>query len=118
MNFDGRRQNRLAEGYRALIIGQSFEVKFGGFADIGQGLLNGSALGLAALQFRAPGVAPLLVLFDHDTDLARHCFILSRGNRRSVPFENRSSLPEVAQLALDQRCEWLSTFMIRRVPDH
>ena len=77
MNFDSCGEHDLLGGRQALFIGERFQEEFGCLPDIGKGLLDGRALRLAALQFRAPRVATMLVLFNHHADLAHHRFILS-----------------------------------------
>ncbi len=72
MNFDRGSQNFLAQRRRALFITQGLQEEFDCLADIGECLLNRLALRLAPLQFWAPRVAALLVLFDYDANLARH----------------------------------------------
>ena len=72
MNFDRGGQNLLAQRGRALFISQSLQEEFDCLADIDKCLLDRLALRLAPLQFWAPRVAALLVLFDYDASLARH----------------------------------------------
>ena len=90
MNFDGSRQNCLAESSRAFVVGQGFEVEFDSFPNIGQGLFDSLALGLTSLQFRTPSVASVLALFDHHTDLACHSsFSLSSDGTARAPSHAR-----------------------------
>src|SRR5213080_1891082 len=72
MNFDRGGQNLLAQRRRALFISQGLQEEFDCLADIDKCLLDRLALRLAPLQFWAPRVAALLVLFDYDANLARH----------------------------------------------
>ena len=65
----------LAEEENILLAGrQGHAVKFDRFLYIGDRFLQGDALGLAALQLRAPGIEPLLVLLHHDACLAGHAY--------------------------------------------
>lgn len=72
MDFDRGGKNLLAQRRRALFIGQSLQEEFDGLADIGKSLFDRLPLRLAPLQFRAPRVTSVFVLFIYDTDLARH----------------------------------------------
>jgi hypothetical protein len=72
MNFDGSGKNLLAERRRALVIGQSLQKQFDCLTNIGKSFLDRSSLRLASFQFWAPSVTSVFVLFDYDTNLARH----------------------------------------------
>src|SRR5215469_16828659 len=72
MNFDGGGQNLLAQRGRALFISQGLQEEFDCLADIDECLLDRLALRLASLQFGAPRIAALLVLFDYNANLACH----------------------------------------------
>jgi hypothetical protein len=72
MNFDRGGQNLLAQCGRALFISQGLQKELNCLADIDKCLLDGLALRLAPLQFWAPRVATVLVLFDYDANLTRH----------------------------------------------
>jgi hypothetical protein len=72
MNFDRGGQNLPAQRRRALFVRQGLEKEFDGLADIGKCLFDRLALRLASLQFRAPRITALLVLFDYDANFARH----------------------------------------------
>ena len=78
MNFNCSGENYLVGRGQALVIGERFQEEFGSLADVGEGLLDRRTLRLAALEFRTPSVASMLVLFDHHTHLAHHHPILSR----------------------------------------
>lgn len=72
MNFDcGRKHDLMGRG-QAFFVGERFQVEFGGLADVGKGLFDCRALGLTTLQFRAPCVAAVLVLFNYHADSAGH----------------------------------------------
>lgn len=62
--------------------GQSFQEEFDCLTDIGKSLLDRLSLRLASLQLRAPSVTSVLVLFDYNTDLARHQPSFYRGGVR------------------------------------
>ena len=72
MNFDRGGQNLLAQCGRALFISQGLQKELNCLADIDKCLRDGLALRLAPLQFWAPRVATVLVLFDYDANLTRH----------------------------------------------
>ena len=63
MDFDGGGENLLAERGGALVFRKGFQEEFDCLADIGKSLLDRVALRLAPLQFRAPSVTSVLVLF-------------------------------------------------------
>lgn len=84
MNFYRGGQNLAAERSRALLIGQGLQEKLNCLADIRERLLDVPPLRLAPLQFRAPGVISVLVLFDHDADLACHTVILPPAAPREL----------------------------------
>ena len=67
MNFDRGRQNLAAPRCRALFIGQSLQEQLNCLADIGHSLHDRLSLRLATLQFRAPCITPVLILFDYIT---------------------------------------------------
>jgi hypothetical protein len=84
MNFDRGGQNLLAQRGRALFISQGLQEEFDCLADIDKCLFDRLALRLAPLQFWAPRVAALLVLFNYDANLARHqplCYRQQRDDR-------------------------------------
>ena len=71
MNFDRGGQNLPTQRSRAFFLGQGLEEELNGFANIRESLLDRISVRLAALQFRAPGVASVLVLLNYNADLAR-----------------------------------------------
>jgi len=58
--------------------GQRFEVELNGLFDIRYSFFQGIPLRLAPLQFGAPSIETVLVLFDDDGRLAGHAFSVSR----------------------------------------
>ena len=84
MNFDGCGEDDLVGGSQAFFIGQCFQKKFGCLSDTNKRFLNGRSLRLAALQFRAPRIATMLVLFNNHADL-RIITLFSRCLGRTRP---------------------------------
>src|SRR5580692_6475104 len=97
MYFDGGGENLLAERGRTLFIGQRFQKQLNRFTDIGKAFLDGLSLRLASPQFRAPSVISVLVLFDYDTDLARHrshSIVSGRRQLKQSSFPSLESVPD------------------------
>ena len=57
-------------------VASDFQIQFDRFANICQRVLDGSSFGLAAFEFRAPGVKAVLVFLDQYTGFASHRFSL------------------------------------------
>src|ERR1035438_8880444 len=84
MNFDNGGEDFPAQRSGALFIGQGLQEELDRLTDIGKSLLDGLSLRLESLQFRAPGVTSVLVLFDYDTHLARHQPSFYRQRRQQI----------------------------------
>ena len=80
MNFNCCSEYDLVGGSDTFFIGQRFQEELNSLPDIDQRLFDRCTLRLAALQFRAPCVATMLVLFDHHAHFAHHRFILSASD--------------------------------------
>ena len=77
MNFNSCSEDYLSQCSGTLIVRERFQEEFDRFPDVGEDLLNGPALRLAPLEFRAPSVTAVLILLNYDTDFARHDLILT-----------------------------------------
>jgi hypothetical protein len=62
--LDSSGQNFTPEENIPLVVRKGFEVKLDGFLYVGHGILECVTLRLATLEFRAPGVKPVLILLD------------------------------------------------------
>src|SRR5712692_6533435 len=91
MNFDRGGQNLPAQRCRALFISQGLQEELNCLADIDKSLLDGLALRLASLQFWAPCVVAVLILFDYDTNLASHQPSFYRAHATATTRTQRSN---------------------------
>ena len=82
MNFNSCSEDYLSQCSGTLIVRERFQEEFDRFPDVGEDLLDGPALRLAPLEFRAPSVTAVLILLNYDTDFARHDLILTEAEKR------------------------------------
>lgn len=67
----------MAKENLPLVERQRFEVELDCFFDVRDGFFKRAALRLASLQFRAPSVKAMLVLFNHYARFTGHRFSVS-----------------------------------------
>lgn len=72
IHFDSYGQNLATQQDGALVFGQRFQVEFDRLLDVCNGVLKGSPLRLAPLQFGTPRVKTVLVILDDNACFTDH----------------------------------------------